>query len=155
MSEIIIRQVKFEDAGGIAQLSGELGYPTSIEEIKQRIEQMVESAENVIFAAITPDDTVIGWIHVFSAMRLTSKPFAEIGGIVVAEDYRRQGIGKSLLANAEKWAIKKDLTKLRVRSRASRNDAHSFFIDLGSELSKNQEVFDKILETSSSIKNDT
>lgn len=145
MPEIIIREAKLEDAGGIAQLSDELGYPTTLEDVRLSISQIIESQQNQSFVALSLDETVIGWIHVFVTIRLTSEPFAEIGGIVVAETHQRRGIGKALLANAKKWAQTNGLTKLRVRSQTSRNDAHRFFINNGFQLSKNQTVFDKPL----------
>jgi len=148
MPEIIIREATLGDAQVIAQLSSELGYPTSTEEIRCRFDQMVKSSQNAVFVAVASDDTVIGWIHVFETVRLSSEPFAEIGGIVVSENYRHRGIGTSLLTYTEKWAVQKGLTKLRIRSRTSRTEAHSFFVNYGFQLSKSQEVFDKTFNIS-------
>ncbi len=37
------------------------------------------------------DKNVIGWIHVFIAVRIESETFAEIGGLVVNENIRGYG----------------------------------------------------------------
>lgn len=146
MSELTIRQVKTEDAGEIARLSEQLGYPNSIEQVQRRIDWIIDSRQDEVFVAVSGDTLVVGWIHVFAARRLESGLFAEIGGIIVDSNYRNRGIGKTLLEHAERWAAKKNLTKLRVRSRTSRGDAHRFFKSFGFTQSKTQHVFDKSLE---------
>jgi len=75
MPEIIIREAKLEDAGGIAQLSDELGYPTTLEDVRLSISQIIESQQNQSFVALSLDETVVGWIHIFVTIRLTSEPF--------------------------------------------------------------------------------
>ena len=76
MPEVTIREVRIKDARDIAQLSSELGYPTSPEEVRCRIGQMGESSQNAVFVAVTSDDRIIGWVNVFQTMRLTSETFA-------------------------------------------------------------------------------
>jgi len=149
MSELTIRQAKTEDAGEIARLSEQLGYPSSIEQVQRRIDSIINSQQDKVFVAVSGDSDVVGWIHVFAAMRLESEAFAEIGGIVVDSSYRNRGIGKTLLECAEQWAAQKDLTKMRVRSRISRNEAHCFYKSCGFMQSKTQHVFDKSLENRS------
>jgi N-acetylglutamate synthase-like GNAT family acetyltransferase len=146
MSEVTIRQMKAEDSEKIAQLSKQLGYPASPEQMQSRISCIIDSQQDRVFVAVSEDSVVVGWIHVFATMRLESEPFAEIGGIVVDSNYRNRGIGKSLIECAEQWAAQKNLTKLRVRSRTSRNSAHCFFKISGFIQSKTQHVFDKPLE---------
>jgi GNAT superfamily N-acetyltransferase len=108
MSEVTIRQVKTENAGEVARLSEQLGYPCSPEQMRCRIEQMIESQQDKVFVAVFEDDLVVGWIYVFTVMRLESEPFAEIGGIVVDSEYRNRGIDKKLLKQAEGWAAQKN-----------------------------------------------
>jgi N-acetylglutamate synthase-like GNAT family acetyltransferase len=145
MSEVTIRQVEAEDIREISRLSEQLGYPSSPEQMRCRVEQIIESQQDKVFIAVSEDGAVVGWIHVFAAMRLESEPFAEIGGIIVDSEYRSHGIGKKLLESAEDWAAQKNLTKLRVRSRTSRDNAHRFFRSFGFVQSKTQHIFDKTI----------
>jgi N-acetylglutamate synthase-like GNAT family acetyltransferase len=108
MSEVTIRQVRTEDAEEVAKLSEQLGYPSSLEQMKRRIDSMINLQQEKVFVAVSKDGVVIGWIHVFTAMRVESKSFAEIGGIVVDSEYRNRGIGKKLLKQAEGWAAQKN-----------------------------------------------
>ena len=145
MSEVTVRQVRAEDAEYIMRLSEQLGYPSSLEQMQRRIDLIIDSQQDQVFVAVSEDRTVVGWIHVFVTMRLESEPFAEIGGIIVDSDYRDRGIGKILMEHVEDWAENKNLTKLRVRSRTSRDNAHRFFKSYGFTQSKTQHIFDKPL----------
>jgi GNAT superfamily N-acetyltransferase len=147
MSELTIRQVKTEDAGEIERLSEQLGYPSSIDQVQCRIDSIINSQQDKVFVAVSGNNVVVGWIHVFVAIRLESEPSAEIGGVVVDSNYRNRGVGKTLLEHAERWAAQKDLTKLRVRGRTSRDEAHCFYKSCGFTQSKTQYVFDKSLES--------
>jgi GNAT superfamily N-acetyltransferase len=51
-----------------------------------------------------------------------------------------------LVAACEAWARRCGLTRIRVRSRVARKDAHRFYEGLGFERSKEQVVFDKTPE---------
>lgn len=95
-----------------------------------------------MFAAYL-DDQVVGWVHVFLAQRIESEPFAELGGLVVAESHRRHGIGGRLLGRAEEWSVGCGAAKLRVRVRYGRDKARTFYQNLGFTLEKEQGVFDK------------
>ena len=141
-----IRQVKAEDAGEIARLAEQLGYPSSLERVRHRIGSIINSQQDRVFVAVSEDGVVVGWIHIFASMRLESEPFAEIGGLIVGSEYRSHGIGRKLLEHTEDWAAEKNFTKLRVRSRVSRGEAHRFFRNFGFVQSKIQYIFDKSLE---------
>jgi N-acetylglutamate synthase-like GNAT family acetyltransferase len=142
MSQATIRTAETKDAGEIARLSEQLGYPAVIEKVRRRISKIADSKQDEVFVTADEDGRVVGWIHVFDALRLESEPFAEIGGIIVDADCRNQGIGKSLLIRAEDWAKEKGLSRLRVRSRDSRDEAHRFFCGFGFTKSKTQQIFD-------------
>jgi len=140
--EFEIRRAIATDAVGIAALSGELGYPITKMEAGDRLELVNRSTEHEVQVAVLPDGSLVGWIHVFVSLRLEAAPFAELGGFIVAANYRAQGIGKRLLISAQNWAVQKGLDKLRIRSRSTRIDAHRFYKKFGFSHSKTQHVFD-------------
>lgn len=129
----------------LAELSVELGYPTSAAEPAARLRPILRSDEHAVFVARLPDGAVIGWIHVFLALRIESARFAELGGFVVSGPHRRRGIGRLLLTAAETWARERGVGKLRVRTRADRADAKRFYERSGFRQTKEQRVFDKTL----------
>lgn len=140
--EIEIRPANSADAVIIAHLSGQLGYPTAIRQAESRLDAILGSKDHAVFVAHV-DKQILGWIHVFLARRIESEPFAELGGLVVAESYRRRGIGRRLLARAEEWSVGCSVAKLRVRVRSDRDEARTFYRNLGFTKAKAQGVFDK------------
>lgn len=140
-----IRPAQITDVSKIAELSSQLGYPVSTAEVETRLRRMLPKADHLILVACQMDDVVLGWIHAFLTYRVESAPFAELGGFVVHEDYRGQGIGKQLSAAVEDWCISHNIEKLRVRTRADRADAHGFYEAAGFQRTKTQFIFDKLL----------
>ena len=146
-NEVTIRTAKSADAPALADLSTQLGYPTSASAAGSRLTGILDSGGHAVFAACLPDGTVVGWAHVFMARRVESDAFAELGGFVVAEGYRRRGIGERLLAATEEWAARQGATKLRVRTRTGRDDAIAFYGHWGFQGTKEQSVLDKPLSS--------
>lgn len=142
-----IRKATLEDATALAELSIQLGYPTSSLQASDRLRMILESNEHAVIVACKDDDSVVGWIHVFLTLRVESDPFAELGGFVVEEQHRGCGAGRRLLAAVEKWVIDRGAGKLRVRCQLNRFDAHRFYERLGFSRIKEQLVFDKPMDT--------
>lgn len=138
-----VRAATVDDSLALASLSSQLGYGASVHEVESRLRGLEAAAEHRVLVACLEGGAQIGWIHVFIALRVESGPFGEIGGFVVAEGHRRTGIGSSLLGHAEEWLKARGIESLRVRSRASRLEAHAFFERSGFSMTKDQRIFDK------------
>ncbi len=135
-----IRSATGDDAGALAALSGELGYPARAEDVARRLSAISAATGHAVYVA-EADGSILGWIHVFGALRLESEPFAELGGLVVAEAHRGRGIGRLLIERASRWAREGGYQALRVRTRAERADAHRFYERVGFRRVKTQKVF--------------
>lgn len=138
--EVHITTLTIEHAQDVQRLSEQLGYPLSLTEIKDNIREVTKAKDQIVLAALH-DKKVIGWIHGFRCTFLESKPFLEIGGLIVDENYRSKGIGRKLLQSIKEWAMKKDIHEIRVRSNVKRTRAHGFYISNGFEEIKEQKVF--------------
>jgi N-acetylglutamate synthase-like GNAT family acetyltransferase len=145
MLNLNIRRAQFNDLSELTNLCGELGYTSEAGEVRRRLEKIQNSHSDIILVAVEKG-IVIGWIHVFSALRLESDPFAEIGGLVVSSKQREKGIGKILLSEAEKWAKENGFMHIRVRSRTSRIKTGQFYEKEGYIAIKEQNVFEKSLQ---------
>ena len=143
--DIRIQKAKLEDASSLAILSNQLGYPTSEDEIRKRLPTIQSMQDQALFVAVSPEKNILGWIHVLMSYRLVVDPFAELGGLVVADAYRGRGIGKLLLTRAEEWARERGINFFRIRARSTREGAHHFYIKMGYQLWKDQKVFEKQL----------
>lgn len=135
-----LRPATLADANALSQLTGELGYSASEEDIVQRLRQLASSAAHAVQVAEWQGQ-VVGWIQVSSMIRLESPSFAEIVGLVVTQSARGQGVGRQLVAWAADWTRQQGLGALRVRSNVVRADAHRFYGALGFTSHKQQTVF--------------
>ena len=138
----LIRPAGVEDVSALHRLSGELGYPSTPSEIDARLDRLARSRDDAVFVAQSDGGEILGWVHVFSALRLESDGFAEIGGLVVSDRWRRRGVGQALMRSCLDWATERGHEKLRVRTRTGREEAHLFYGSLGFARTKTQEVFD-------------
>lgn len=132
------------DAEAITALSHQLGYSISLSETTANIEKVVSSKDNCIYTALCDGNTA-GWIHAFIAIRIETAPFVEIGGLVVDENYRGEGVGKALIAEVKNWCLEKNINTLRVRCNTKRLEAHKFYAALGFQQNKEQKVFELAL----------
>ncbi|HET9100326.1 MAG TPA: GNAT family N-acetyltransferase [Acidobacteriaceae bacterium] len=141
---LTIRAIESRDADAVSGLVSQLGYHRAVPEIADWIDCMNGAAQQAAFVACR-DNKVVGWIEVSIERRLQTAPFALIGGLVVADGVRGQGIGRLLCQAAEDWARGRGLEKLRVTSRSTRTDAHRFYLRDGYEAVKTSMVFEKNL----------
>ncbi|MCP2043469.1 GNAT family N-acetyltransferase [Pontibacter sp. HSC-36F09] len=141
--QLTFREIILADARALAALSHQFGYSVTVEEMRDRMEQMLSREDHCGFVAIA-EQQIVGWIHGFYTFRLESEPFVEIGGLVIDEGFRRQGIGQQLIARVKVWASGFAVQKIRVRCNTIRTDAHKFYLKVGFTESKEQKIFDLI-----------
>ena len=142
--EIQLIKMTIEHTNDVRRLSEQLGYPLSVAQIEKNITEIIASENHAAFVAFYNQKNV-GWIHAFRAMLMESKPFIEIGGLVVDEKFRNNGIGKKLVEKIKIWALEKAINEVRVRSNVLRAEAHKFYLNNGFTEMKQQKVFQILL----------
>ena len=88
--QVTIRLASEGDAERISVLCQQLGYPASQDEVQRRLDQIQQDEKHAVYVAERLDGYVLGWIHVYVCKLVETDPRAEIGGLVVDEDYRRR-----------------------------------------------------------------
>jgi GNAT superfamily N-acetyltransferase len=144
-NELTIRRAKSGDAPRIAELAGQLGYPATAAQMRERLRGIEPTSQNAVFVADSAKDGIIGWLHVSKEPLLEVEMRAEVNGLVVAEGQRSAGAGARLLAAAEDWARKHGCKSMSVRSNVIRERAHEFYERNGYEHYKTQKSFRKPL----------
>ena len=140
-----VREARMEDAGTLAVLATQLGYPSSAGEIAARLQRIASEKDHVVLVAEGENGKPCGFADVASAIALQSGPRAELVGLVIEEAARGHGIGRLLVAEAEQWAAAHGFAKLCVRCNVVRTRTHRFYEGLGFECSKTQKYFLKPL----------
>src|SRR6185437_17034136 len=108
--------------------------PSDAGAMLERLRQLQGSADHRIAVAAPAAGSpgaLGGWMHVARRATLESGEFAEILGLVVDTAARRGGVGRALVADAERWARVHRLARLVVRSNVLRDESHSFYPALG------------------------
>lgn len=140
MNPPVIRSAETSDAAGLAELSGQLGYPSRPEELRQRLLVLQERTDHLVLVA-EQEGVIWGWIHASEVFGLESPPFVAIAGLVVAQGARGSGLGRCLVDAVVRWAARRGFQELRVRTNVVRQEAHGFYRHLGFSPSKTQTVF--------------
>jgi GNAT superfamily N-acetyltransferase len=140
-----IRRAKISDAARIAELSGQLGYPSTPAEIARRLRYIKPASQHAVVVAESAGSKIIGWLHVSMEPLLEVDRRAEVNALVVADDERSRGAGALLLQHAEGWARQRGCQHMSVRSNILRERAHKFYIRNGYEHYKTQKAFRKAL----------
>lgn len=142
---ICVRAASQNDADALAHLAGELGYHSSVAQIRERLAAVEGSPDYATFVAVAANNSVVGWIQLCRLRALEIEPRAEITGLVVDSRSRGTGVGRLLVERGEAWARASGLREMGVRSNIVRERAHLFYLGLGYTVVKSQKVFRKSL----------
>lgn len=140
-----IRKAAIGDAAEIARLSAQLGYPASAEAFEARLRKLLQSSQHAVFVADAGEGRLGGFIAVEHRLIIEYGERAEIAALVVDAETRRGGVGRTLVAAAERWATELGLHDMVVRSNAVRAESHPFYESQGYGRTKTQHVYRKII----------
>ena len=104
-----IRGARPDDAPALAELSTQLGYPSTEQQVRERL-GLLEDPERELLVADGPDG-LAGFIDVHVQRVVEADPFGEVGGLVVAAPHRGAGLGAALLAAAADWSRARGLER--------------------------------------------
>jgi ribosomal protein S18 acetylase RimI-like enzyme len=141
--ELKIRKAKMTDASRLAELAGQLGYPSTKKQMMTRLKAVLGDKTDICLVAESRGLGVVGWVHVSTTPLLEVERRAEVNGLVVDEAGRSLGLGKALLSAAEDWAKQMKCKSMSVRSNVLRLRAHEFYDKNGYEHYKTQKAFRK------------
>ena len=145
MKKVIIRQASAADIPAMNVLfRNDLGYDECTLKIVEKQFAGLDLSREAVFVAEC-ESRIAGVIHVEKYNVLYFPPMANLLGIAVSSDFRRQGIGSKLLKKAEDWARQNGITCMRLNSGSSRPQAHEFYRSQGYIDDKTQLRFIKTL----------
>jgi N-acetylglutamate synthase-like GNAT family acetyltransferase len=143
--QLTIRDAALADADSIADLSTQLGYPSTTEQALARLRTLPQDGTHAVYVAENEQHAVVGWVHVYEHLPVCHDRVAEVAGLVVDANCRGTGVGKRLMEAAENWARAKKLTTVVLRSNVIREPAHKFYEKLGYTRIKTQHAFRKVM----------
>jgi GNAT superfamily N-acetyltransferase len=142
-SLMMLRSALPQDIEAIAQLCLQLGYSPAIDELPNRIQFLMQSPQDHLMVAEWPTVGIVGWIHAHYCQLVMTPPLAKIMGLVVHQSYRRYGVGRSLVEQAEAWAVAQGCQSVMLSSNIVREETHRFYEHIGYVAIKRSIVFQK------------
>ena len=132
-SEVTIREARDDDAGALAVLLTQLGYPTDPPAVPGRMARMrTETGQHILVAVL--DGEVVGTATVLVRHLITrDSPLGRLASVVVLDGLRSQGIGGRLIDEAERICRDAGCGVIEVTSQAQRDRAHEFYLRRGYE----------------------
>ncbi len=142
---ISIRRAGEADAAAIARLCSVLGYAAEPAVVAGRLRAILHADADLMIVAEDSQRAVVGWLQAHAAHIVESGFRVEITGLVVSPAQRRRGVGRALVAEAERWAGAVAAGAVVVRSDFRRAESHVFYPALGYIATKTQNVYRKVL----------
>ena len=128
-----IRDAELGDAAQLAALMCELGYETDHTEMEARLKLILSNPPYKTFVAIM-DGYVCGMIGTVTYPSYEhNDPGGRILALVTLNAARRRGIGRALIAAAEKDFVQRGIKRVALNTQLTREDAHKFYESLGYE----------------------
>src|SRR5439155_20837060 len=115
-SSIAVRPATVDDAASVASLLGQLGYPSSAEDVVARLAR-VEGFRDATALVAELGGHVIGLVtcHVFPSIHAPAI-VAWVTTLVVDEQHLQKGVGRRLTAAVEQWARDRGAARISVTS---------------------------------------
>jgi ribosomal protein S18 acetylase RimI-like enzyme len=132
---LMVRPAAREDAHGLSELLGVLGYPCPPEEAAQRVMALRHDPEQTLLVATEgPAGRIVGLVCCDVSYYLPlGAPTCRITALAVSEDAQRHGVGRLLLREAELLARGAGAVRIELTSASHRLEAHEFYRRCGYE----------------------
>jgi GNAT superfamily N-acetyltransferase len=132
-NQFIIRMATPQDGPALLPLLAQLGYPTTLAEIEQRLLNFSRLPKHGVAIALSADK-IIGWVA-WSATHpfITDQMRFRVEGLVIDQHYRRHGIGKQLMHFVETFAQQWQPAMIELTSSVKRaqEGTHAFYQSIG------------------------
>ncbi|GGD81122.1 GNAT family N-acetyltransferase [Paenibacillus nasutitermitis] len=126
---IIVRPFQQDDVRDLTELMSDLGYPTAVDKMLNRMKTINEIQLYATFVAVM-DGTVAGMIGARDVYYYEEDGFAtQISLLVTKSEYQGRGIATKLIQYVEERAIKNGANCLQLTSgiKPERERAHQFY----------------------------
>ncbi|WP_051560381.1 GNAT family N-acetyltransferase [Clostridium beijerinckii] len=129
--EIYVRDINNGDFETLTELIKQLGYPSTLSKVSDRLSKINSSKNYKTFVAEV-SGKVVGFIGLSKLYAYEyDGDYVRIVALIVSEQYRGKGIGSKLVEAAEKWALEENSIAVSLNSGINRKEANSFYESIG------------------------
>lgn len=137
----MLRDITISDAQEIQKISNlELRYDVDLDIVKKQIEKLTNDNKHNIIIGFENEQTrkIVGFVHAELYESLYMDTGLNILGLAVDSNFQGQGIGKKLMSAIEDYALKNNISFIRLNSNVRRVVAHKFYESIGYICDKTQ-----------------
>ena len=132
----MIRKAEIKDLPILAELAYQLWPDHTVEEMRSEFADTIAKPDAAFFLAYS-EETAVGFAQCqlrYDYVEGTdSSPVGYLEGICVAEEYRKQGVARELLAACETWAKEKGCTEFASDCELDNVQSLQFHLNVGFE----------------------
>ena len=137
----MLRDITIFDAQEIQRISKfVLGYDVDLDIVKKQIEKLTNDNKHNVIIGFENEQTrkIIGFVHAELYESLYMDTGLNILGLAVDSNFQGQRIGKKLMSAIEDYALKNNISFIRLNSNVRRTEAHKFYESIGYICDKTQ-----------------
>lgn len=137
----MLRDITIFDAQEIQRISKiVLGYDVDLDIVKKQIEKLTNDNKHNVIIGFENEQTrkIVGFVHAELYESLYMDTGLNILGLAVDSNFQGQGIGKKLMSAIEDYALKNNISFIRLNSNVRRVEAHKFYESIGYVCDKTQ-----------------
>jgi GNAT superfamily N-acetyltransferase len=130
---ISIREFQLTDLEELTDLTSQLGYATTVQQMTARMNDIMKHTNYWTFVALA-NDKVVGYIGLNKNYSWEQDgEHLRVQALVVDYSYRKLGVGKKLMDSAEQFARQNNIgvILLNCGNREERQAAHRFYASIG------------------------
>jgi len=126
-----VRPARAADAGGIAAVLAQLGYPVAADDVARRLGVLAGSGRSGALVAVHAGRVAgVLTLHMVPVLH-EAGDWCRVTVLVVDEAARRGGVGRALVTEAEALARAAGCVRIEVTSALHRDGAHDFYRGMG------------------------
>ncbi|MDP6709474.1 MAG: GNAT family N-acetyltransferase [Alphaproteobacteria bacterium] len=144
-AEVLVRGMEAADLPSAGPLLRQLGYDVAGPELRLKFDAVQGADGHALFVAEI-DDRIVALMHVFARPALEKPLEAIVQALVVDDACRGCGVGRRMMAVAERWAVDRGYRSLSLSSQVDRDDAHAFYQALGYGISSTAHTLRKRID---------
>lgn len=127
-----IRRAQADDAEAIGSLYQELNTRSAPAVSAERVAAIAQSEHTYLFVCDDDDDILASaLVCLCEDVMFGTQPFAVVENFVVSTDYKREGIGKSMMDHIENFCLEQLCSKIILQTGSDNRDARDFYTAMG------------------------